>query len=57
MPDLHHLDEESATAAAGQALSGRLTPLAVVDEALNPGDTTVRLLAVAVGVPSCSLLE
>lgn len=54
---LHHLDEVSATAAAGQALSGRLALLAVVDEALNPRDTTVRLFAVAVGVESSSLLE
>jgi len=54
---LHHLDEVSATAAAGQALSGRLALLAVVDEALNPLNTTVRLLAVAIGVESSSLLE
>jgi hypothetical protein len=54
---LHHLDEVSATAAAGQALSGRLALLAVVDEALNPLDTTVRLFAVAVSVESSSLPE
>lgn len=55
--DVHHLDEVSATVAARQLLSGRLALLAVVDEALNPDETTVVLLGVAVGVPSSSLLQ